>query len=681
MKKILLSICLLSSFSAAFSQNYWALKSTGTAAPYSMNDASGTAVHTGTTSAPVSAKLSSAITLPFSNWTFYGNVVTQCKVSTSGYITFDLTQTTDVTVNTTLPSAAAPKSAIFAFWDKLVLQPVVQGSTTFASDVKTFTYGSAPNRVFVIQWRLTGTIGQATVGTNVTYFAIRLYEAGNFDVVHNYGFGTFGATVGTQNADNTKGFMVTGSPEMNFGGPDGSYDATQSDVYTFQYGIQPNFNTNLTNLFLPKFLKKGTDITLKGTIKNLGKEDITALKVYYSIDGGPKVTGTLADLNILNTGGVSNFDFPTPINFATSGTKSIKVWTDNPNLNPDQDPSNDTLTITADVYNDVVPRKVLHEIFTSSTCPPCRPGNIKLDGVLAPATNKDKWNVIKYQVNFPGTGDPYYTSEVATRFAYYGASFAPWLTVDGGFNDNANGYSQELLDGFKAVNSVVSIAATQTIVGKTITVSGTVTPTQAITNSNLKLRIAVIETRTDKNIKTNGETEFFNVMKKMLPNAAGTTISFTAGTAVPFTQSFTFPGTYRLPSDGQAANIINLATENSVEEFGNLQAIVFVEDDTKKEVWQSQSTAAVFPLNVKTVSTNNQFNVYPNPAQSNFVIEFNNETSGSIRIVDVNGKEVYTTAINSMNQTIDCSNLNNGLYFVQIEANGVITSQKLNIAK
>ncbi len=680
MKKILLSICLLSSFGAAFAQNYWALKSVGTSTPYNMNDASGTVVHTGTTASPVSAKLSSAITLPFSNWTFYGNVVTQCKVSTSGYITFDLNQTTDITLNTALPNAAAPKNAIFAFWDKLTIQALTQGTNTFPSDVKTFTYGSAPNRVFVIQWRLTGTIGQATPGTNVTYFAIRLYEAGNFDIVHNYGFGTFGATVGTQNADNTKGFMVAGSPEMNFGGPNGNYTASLSDVYTFQYGIQPSFETALTRVTLPRFILKGTNVKLTGSLKNFGKEDITAIKVYYSVDGGPKVTGTLADLNILNTGGTADFEFPTPVNFTTGGVKTIKIWTDNPNLNPDQNTSNDTLVITQQIFNTVVPRKVLHEVFTSSTCPPCKPGNEKLDGVLAPATNKDKWNVIKYQVNFPGNGDPYYTAEIGTRFAYYGASFAPWLTVDGNFNDNANDYTNAIFDEFKAVNSVLTITATQTLVGKTITVSGTVTPTEIIPNTNLKLRIAVIETRTEKNVKTNQESEFFNVVKKMLPNADGTAISFTAGTAVPFTQSFTFPGTYRLPSDGRT-NIINLATENSVEEFGNLQAIVFVEDDTEKQVWQSQSTAAVFPLNVKTVNKNNQFNVYPNPAQSNFVIEFNNETAGSIRIVDVNGKEVYNTSINSMNQTIDCSNLNNGLYFVQIEANGVITSQKLNIAK
>ena len=167
----------------------------------------------------------------------------------------------------------------------------------------------------------------------------------------------------------------------------------------------------------------------------------------------------------------------------------------------------------------------------------------------------------------------------------------------------------------------------------------------------------------------------------MLPSATGTAISFSAGTAVTYNQSFTFPGSYRLPNDGQAANISNLATENSVEDIWNLHAVVFVEDDTKKEVWQSQSTASVFPLNVKSINSDNLFNVYPNPAQSTFNVEFKNATTGSVRIFDLNGKEVYKTSINSVNQLIDCSSLNNGLYIVQIEANGMVSSKKLNIAK
>jgi hypothetical protein len=50
------------------------------------------------------------------------------------------------------------------------------------------------------------------------------------------------------------------------------------------------------------------------------------------------------------------------------------------------------------------------------------------------------------------------------------------------------------------------------------------------------------------------------------------------------------------------------------------------EDDSKKEVWQSQASAAVFPLSVKEVSNSDMFKIYPNPTETNFTIEFNEAT-------------------------------------------------------
>lgn len=676
MKKILLLSSLLCSLNA-FSQ-YWSYKTIGSTDAYDQFIA--TASTSVILNKPANDVLSGANTIPFP-YTFNGTSYTSYKVSDNGYLTFDATATTAQNTPIALPSASAPKSAIFALWSDMECIANTQ-YTSERSQVFSYTYGSSPNRVHVVQWYGLAKKGVAPDGNNILFTAVKLYEAGGFDIVYGGKAGSISGVAGYQNADGTQGVMLGNTAAFAY--PITATALTilaEADmiVYKFIEGTQPMYDAGLTKLSIPVYVGKGVDNTLKGTIVNYGTEDLSSLKVYYSVNGDTKVAGTLPNLNTTNSGGVETFEFPSKLNFATTGVKTIKVWIDNPNNSVDQNRKNDTLTITTEAFNSVVPRKVLHEIFTSSTCPPCNPGNLNLDHVLAP--NTDKWNVIKYQVNFPGTGDPYYTSETATRFSYYGASFAPWLTVDGSFNDNANSYTQSTFDSYAVKPSLIAITVTQNIVGKTITVSGTVTPVQAFTTTNLKLRIAVIETKTVQNVKTNGETEFYNVMKKMLPSAAGTAISFTAGTAVPFTQSFTFPGNYRLPLDGQAANIINLATENSVEEFGNLQAVVFVEDDTKKEIWQSQSTAAVFPLAVKKVNENNQFSVYPNPAGNNFSIEFKTATVGSIRIIDINGKEVYNITINSMNQSVDCSSLNNGLYIVQIEANGSISSQKLNIAK
>jgi hypothetical protein len=677
MKKLLLFGTMLSGLSA-FSQGYWNYKTVGVTDAY--NQFQATASTSIILNKPSNDVLSGANTIPFP-FSFNGTSYSSYKVSDNGYLTFDLTATAAQNTPTALPNASAPKNAIFALWSDMECIANTQ-YTSERSQVFNYSYGSSPNRVHVVQWYGMAKKGVAPDGSNIIFTAVKLYEAGGFDIIYGGKAGSISGVAGYQNADGTEGKMI--GKTASFAYPISSSALTilaNKDilVYKFIAGTQPAYDAGLSKLSLPIYAGKGTDIPLKATLVNFGTENLTSIKVYYSVDGGATVASTLSNLTTVNSGGIEEITFPTKLNFSTLGVKSIKAWIDNPNLNTDDKGSNDTANTSTEVFTNVVPRKVLHEVFTSSTCPPCTPGNINLDGILA--DNKDNWNVIKYQVNFPGTGDPYYTSEVGTRFSYYSATFAPWLTVDGQWNQNANGYTQDVFNTFASKPALVAITADHKLEGKTFRVTGTVTPVQSFTNSNLKLRISIVESRTTQNIKTNGETEFFNVTKKMLPSATGTAISFSAGTAVSFDQSFTFPGAYRLPNDGQTANIINLATENSVEDIWNLHAVVFVEDDTKKEVWQSQSSASVFPLNVKNVNSDNLFIVYPNPAQSTFNIDFKNATTGSVRIFDLNGKEVYKASINSVNQLIDCSSLNNGLYIVQIEANGIVSSKKLNIAK
>ncbi|OYU96899.1 MAG: hypothetical protein CFE21_01025 [Bacteroidetes bacterium B1(2017)] len=678
MKKQLLALAAaLTMAGSAMSQGYYYFKFAGTTSEYSMNQTGATTL----LASPANTAISAAATLPFS-WNFYGKAVTSFKATTSGYITFDQTATSCIDANTSLSATTAPKNSIFAFWDNTMLKNVVSGSTTYSSDIRTWTYGTAPKRVFVVQWRLMQPIG-ATSTSNVTYYAIRIYEGGDFDIVHNYGFGTFTASAGVTNEDGSAYKEIAGTPTMNFGGANGSYDAKSSDVYKFMYGVQPANDVAINSLDLPKFAQKNSNVTIKGKLTNYGATNLSSFKLNYAVGTDATKTMLVTGLDIPSS---SSYDFTHNIPYSTNtpGDYAVKVWISNPNGGADGDSSNNFISSNITIVNSTVPRKVLHEIYTSSTCPPCNPGNAKLKSVLDAYVGQ--WNTIKYQVNFPGTGDPYYTAETGTRFSYYTANFAPWLVVDGsstwGASDaNANSYTGPFFEAKAAMPSLASITANFVRTGSTVTVSGNVTPVQSFNNTGLKLRIAVVETRTTKNVKTNGETEFFNVMKKMLPSAAGTAVSFVPGTAVPYTQSFTFPGTYRLPLDGQAANIINLASENSVEEFGNLFAIVFLQDDNDKTVWQSASTA---PDGAMAVTEINELglNLFPNPAKNSFEVTFNgNSSNGTVRIVDMNGREVLNQNVNSLNGVINCDNLINGLYFVELNVAGKTAVKKLNIIR
>ncbi len=133
------------------------------------------------------------ITLPF-NVAMYGKIYTKAQISSNGNIQFE--SNSREYNNFFLPGTGFDgefKSTIFALWDDLR----TDGSSSFgANGIYTSVSGSAPNRIFNVEWR-THRYGDASRQYN---FEIRLYEnQQRFDIIYgrideNGG----GATVGVQ---------------------------------------------------------------------------------------------------------------------------------------------------------------------------------------------------------------------------------------------------------------------------------------------------------------------------------------------------------------------------------------------------------------------------------------------------------------------------------------------------
>ena len=77
-----------------------------------------------------------------------------------------------------------------------------------------------------------------------------------------------------------------------------------------------------------------------------------------------------------------------------------------------------------------VPKLPFYELFTSSTCPPCAPANDNLTPIFQDPINDGEFAVVKYQMSWPGTGDPYYTNEGSARKNVYSVSSVPALFVN-----------------------------------------------------------------------------------------------------------------------------------------------------------------------------------------------------------------------------------------------------------
>lgn len=377
MKKSLLTLAFAAIGSlGAFAQSYYYFKTTGAPAGYTYAPpASGV---TNVIPAPANGVLSAAQNLPFP-FTFFGINVSQYKVSTSGYITFDVSQTTCNSTNTALPSVTAPKLSIMAFWDTTKIEQV--SGSTIAAGVKSWVTGATPNRVLHVQWQT----AQSLVGTgiNASFHTLLINENNTFDVIQEFGLGTFTGTIGVNNLDGTVGMMVDGSPNLNYGGNANSYDPAKSLVYNFRYGVQPALDLEVYGNLTPEIAGAASGgATIKVKTVNYGSTDITAAKMNYSVNGGAAVTAA-ATITVEKNAGRAVVSHPTayvPSVSDANTTKTIKVWFSEIN-------GGATLsdTLTFDIFNNkgVMGNKmVMVEEGSGAWCGYCPDGHSRLQTIL-----------------------------------------------------------------------------------------------------------------------------------------------------------------------------------------------------------------------------------------------------------------------------------------------------------
>jgi photosystem II stability/assembly factor-like uncharacterized protein len=155
---------------------------------YTFTETTGVTLVPGTTNIGHYGFGETEITLPFP-FRLYDRTFTTAKVGTFGYLKFGVNYIPEV--NECLP-AGQPDMMIMPYWDDIFISSEPGGWGVFTS-----ISGSAPNRIFNIEWRAF----QHGTGTPVN-FEIRLYEDltnQRFDFVYaNVGNLASGATIGVQ---------------------------------------------------------------------------------------------------------------------------------------------------------------------------------------------------------------------------------------------------------------------------------------------------------------------------------------------------------------------------------------------------------------------------------------------------------------------------------------------------
>lgn len=231
-------------------------------------------------------------------------------------------------------------------------------------------------------------------------------------------------------------------------------------------------------------------------------------------------------------------------------------------------------------------RLVLVEEFTQASCGPCAATNPAFDALLGSAANLSKAVRLKYQTDWPGY-DPMNEqnpAEVQTRVTYYGVDGVPYGVVDGvSIADDCGAYlgapscfTQAELNTAAAITSPIEINLTHTFSAnyQTVNITAVVTNVSAATfgGSSTRFHVALIEKQIDfaSAPGSNGEETFYNVMRKMLPGANGTTMAaaLAPGESVTYTYN-------------------DVPVPSYLYNLGQLAVVAFAQNNSSKEVYQS----------------------------------------------------------------------------------------------
>lgn len=315
------------------------------------------------------------------------------------------------------------------------------------------------------------------------------------------------------------------------------------------------------------------------------------------------------------------------------------------------------------------PRMNIVEEFTSAHCGPCALYNPPFMALIK--ANESKVFVMKYQHNIPGPDTMYLQNptEVDNRATYY--------SIMGNPNGKANGqqlvpsppypanqvnsighYKQAHVDTLPATSAFeITIQATLNAAKDSITATVGIKCTKAFTGTTMKLRAALLETLEFSTAPGgNGEKKFENVMRKMYPDANGTTVNNTW--TVGQTQSITLKG--------KVPDYVNKTSPS-------LRFVVFVQDDANKKIEQAGIKSLGATTSIENVVNAQTFELYPNPAEGllNVSIDAVAKADITYNVTNIVGQQVTENIQATLNkgnnrQSINIASLANGVYILNI---------------
>lgn len=314
-------------------------------------------------------------------------------------------------------------------------------------------------------------------------------------------------------------------------------------------------------------------------------------------------------------------------------------------------------------------RGVLLEHFTNTSSLMGR----QTTGIISDLAETRKTDIIniQYHTNFPGN-DIFYNDnpgDASARLIFYGLSKVPYTLIDGGTKyDFARLIDYNFIPALDSndlsrrslIDPVFDITLNPPTVNNNIlTVGGQIKAYKDITLTNATLYIAVTQKVSKQSTGTVGDTIFYNIFRKFIPDAGGINLSKTWVKNTPYTIT-----------DRQWA-VNNIPTNSKIE------VIAFIQNNLTKEIYQAVSDTLSITVGVDKIDAmkGEGFYLYPNPSVNRLTVEFENELKGDtyITIYDFTGVVIRTfkAGYGQKEYVIENTGLKPGIYLVRVSSAGL----------
>lgn len=229
-------------------------------------------------------------------------------------------------------------------------------------------------------------------------------------------------------------------------------------------------------------------------------------------------------------------------------------------------------------------RMILVEFFTSATCAPCASNNPIMTAFLN-AQNPERITAIGYHMNWPSPGnDPMYLynpTDNTTRRTYYGINSIPEARFDGLINVYPP-YNQGTLQSYynqrNPILSPVTIIVTDSSFSTdSMLVRAKIFCETMLSNPDVSVHIVLVENHIHYSYPpgTNGETDFYWVMRKMYPSGNGTPMTL---------------------NPGDVRTVEYRYKKDPIWNWSEMSTVVFVQDNSTREILNAAKKTQNFTL-------------------------------------------------------------------------------------